>query len=84
MNSPRVRVLIVEDDVVDRMACRRAFAADPNSNFELIEADSGQQGLLQARGAAPDCILLDYHLPDVTGLEFLPGSRSMAAARPSP
>ncbi|MES2116569.1 MAG: response regulator [Pseudomonadota bacterium] len=71
MSKPRIRVLIVEDDVVDRMACRRAFAADADSNFELIEADSGQQGLLQARTAAPDCILLDYHLPDVTGLEFL-------------
>jgi two-component system sensor histidine kinase UhpB len=65
------RVLIVEDDLVDRMACRRAFAADPAASFTLIEADNGQQGLALARDAAPDCILLDYHLPDMTGLEFL-------------
>lgn len=85
MNRPRIRVLIVEDDMVDRMACRRAFAADPDCAFELIEADSGQQGLQLARGAPPpDCILLDYHLPDVTGLEFLArlGGGGAAAASP--
>ena len=67
----QLRVLIVEDDVVDRMACRRAFAADAAATYTLIEADSGQQGLALALSGAPDCILLDYHLPDLTGLEFL-------------
>jgi len=68
---PRLRVLIVEDDVVDRLACRRAFAADRHHQFELLEAESGQQGLDIAHRERPDCILLDYHLPDLTGLEFL-------------
>jgi signal transduction histidine kinase len=66
-----LRILIVEDDLVDRMACRRAFAGGQATGFTLIEADSGQQGLALAQSAAPHCILLDYHLPDVTGLEFL-------------
>lgn len=66
-----LRVLIVEDDVVDRMACRRAFATDATGGFALLEADSGERGLELAREQRPDCILLDYHLPDLTGLEFL-------------
>jgi len=66
-----VRVLIVEDDIVDRMACRRAFAAAPGCNYQLLEAESGQEGLDTALRERPDCILLDYHLPDLTGLEFL-------------
>ncbi len=66
-----IRVLLVEDDTVDRMACQRAFDADPVRCFELLEADSGQQGLLLAQQERPDCILLDYQLPDLTGLEFL-------------
>jgi signal transduction histidine kinase len=76
-NDGPLRVLIVEDDVVDRMACRRAFAGNPAAAFALIEADSGQQGLELAQAAAPDCILLDYHLPDVTGLEFLARLQAM-------
>lgn len=77
-------VLIVEDDLVDRMACRRAFAADAGSAFELLEADSGQQGLELAQRRQPDCILLDYHLPDLTGLEFLARLNADGAAPTTP
>ncbi|MES2126740.1 MAG: response regulator [Pseudomonadota bacterium] len=66
-----IRVLLVEDDQVDRMACRRALAGWSGRPFVLLEADSGQHGLDAARAEAPDCILLDYRLPDLTGLEFL-------------
>lgn len=71
MSALPIRLLIVEDDVVDRMACRRALAADPDHVFEVFEADTGQEGLALAAAQRPDGILLDYHLPDVTGLEFL-------------
>lgn len=65
------RVLLVEDDVVDRIACRRALQQHPGYEFELYEADTGGQGLQMAHEHEFDCILLDYHLPDMTGLEFL-------------
>ncbi|MGZ3158030.1 MAG: response regulator [Burkholderiaceae bacterium] len=71
MTKPRISVLIVEDDMVDRLACRRAFSRDAEHDFVLIEAETGQQGLELARDQSPDCILLDYRLPDLTGLEFL-------------
>ncbi|MGZ3240539.1 MAG: hybrid sensor histidine kinase/response regulator [Burkholderiaceae bacterium] len=71
MTKPPISVLIVEDDMVDRLACRRAFSKDTEYQFELIEAETGQEGLELARERNPDCILLDYRLPDLTGLEFL-------------
>lgn len=71
MTKPQIRVLLVEDDTVDRMACRRAFARDPDSEFVVLDAATGREGLALARTAAPDCILLDYQLPDLNGLEFL-------------
>jgi two-component system, NarL family, sensor histidine kinase UhpB len=71
MTKPQISVLIVEDDMVDRLACRRAFSKYADTDFVLLEAETGQEGLRMAREHNPDCILLDYGLPDVTGLEFL-------------
>ncbi len=71
MNKPQIRILIVEDDLVDRMACRRALAQDQNYEFVLTEAETGREGLQLAHEQKPDCVLLDYHLPDLDGLEFL-------------
>ena len=71
MTKPQIRILIVEDDLVDRMACRRALAQNPDYEFVLSEAEIGREGLQLAHAQKPDCILLDYHLPDLNGLEFL-------------
>ncbi len=71
MNASPVRILVVDDDTVDRKAVRRALAADAEYAFVVSEADTGAQGLQLARAERPDCILLDYHLPDLSGLELL-------------
>ena len=64
-------VLLVDDDALDREAVRRALTADGEYEFAVIEADTGAQGLRLARAEKPDCLLLDYQLPDLSGLEFL-------------
>ncbi|MDO8207240.1 MAG: PAS domain-containing protein, partial [Gallionella sp.] len=71
MSRPKIHILIVEDDLVDRMACRRALAQDTSYEFVLSEAETGREGLKIAHQQKPDCVLLDYHLPDMNGLEFL-------------
>ena len=84
MTKPQIRVLIVEDDLVDRMACRRALAQDPDYEFVLSEAETGREGLQLAHAQKPDCILLDYHLPDLNGLEFLAELRNDLGEIPVP
>lgn len=69
--KPQIRALLVDDDLVDRIACRRALAADDTYDFVLIEAETGGEGLTLVAQEKPDCVLLDYHLPDQTGIEFL-------------
>lgn len=71
MNRQPIRVLIVEDDAVDRLACRRAISKDSDCQFTILEADTARHGLEMAARERPDCILLDYNLPDLNGLEFL-------------
>jgi two-component system sensor histidine kinase UhpB len=71
MTKPQIRVLLVDDDIVDRMACRRALSSDPTLDFVLFEAETASDGLRLLTRERPDCILLDFHLPDLNGLQFL-------------
>ncbi len=71
MSPPGQQVLIVEDDRVDRLACRRALSREAGTAYAIHECDTGTEGLRLARELAPTLILLDYHLPDLDGLEFL-------------
>jgi len=84
MTKPKIRILIVEDDTVDRMACRRALALDQNYEFVISEAETGREGLQLAHAQKPDCVLLDYHLPDLNGLEFLAELRNDLGEIPVP
>jgi signal transduction histidine kinase len=84
MTKPQIRVLIVEDDLVDRMACRRALAQNPDYEFVLLEAETGREGLQLVHTQKPDCVLLDYHLPDLNGLEFLAELRNDVGEIPVP
>ncbi len=65
------RVLVVDDDVIDQRNYHRLLAQAQNLDFSLDQAMTGEAGLLALGGAAPDCIVLDFKLPDMTGLEFL-------------
>ncbi len=84
MSKPQIRILIVEDDLVDRMACRRALAQHSDFEFVLSEAETGREGLQLAHAQKPDCVLLDYHLPDLNGLEFLAELRNDLGEIPVP
>lgn len=65
-----IRLLLAEDDDVDRERVQRLLARSRLS-CEIIEAPSGKQALEIMRNEAPDCLLLDYHLGDMTGIEVL-------------
>ncbi len=64
------RILLIDDDAVDRMTVRRALNAS-DLRFELIEAADGESGLDRVRQAGFDCVLLDYRLPDMDAFDVL-------------
>ncbi len=70
MSAP-TRLLLIEDDQVDRLACRRTLDRQTIRTFEIFEVESALAGLEYARHNPPDLILLDFRLPDMTGMEVL-------------
>jgi signal transduction histidine kinase len=69
--SARLRILIVDDSSEDRELYRRLLGQDPEQGYDFLETDLGEEGLRLAQEESPDCLLLDYRLPDMDGLEFL-------------
>jgi diguanylate cyclase (GGDEF)-like protein/PAS domain S-box-containing protein len=65
-----MRLLLIDDDPLDRLACRRALEQSAYG-FVIHEAGTAEQGLRLVRNESFDCILLDHCLPDLNGLEFL-------------
>jgi signal transduction histidine kinase len=78
----RLRILIVDDSSEDRELYRRLLGQDPEQGYEFLETDLGEEGLRLAREERPDCLLLDYRLPDVDGLEFLNRLQQQQGASP--
>lgn len=64
------RVLVIDDDSVDRRAVARALV-EMGAGYELHEARDGRHGIERVRNEQFDCILVDYNLPDMNGLDLL-------------
>ncbi len=58
-------ILYIEDNLTNLQLVEHLFADDADTR--LISAMRGQLGLEMAREERPDLILLDLHLPDMTG-----------------
>jgi len=66
--SVKKQLLLVEDDDVYRELIHRLLEDD----FELLDAPTGHEAMGMAQDQPFDCVLLDYRLPDYTGLALLP------------
>ena len=67
------RVLIIDDSPDDRAEVRRLLLRGSERRYDLTEAETGAAGLrgvLEA-GELPDCVVLDYNMPDMDAVEVL-------------
>ncbi len=73
-----VDILIVEDDAtVRRLLAQWLRLVFPGCH--LLEAGSGEEGLMLAQSAAPQVVLMDFSLPGMNGIE---ATRRIKAALP--
>lgn len=65
------KLLIVDDCIEDRRIYRRYLMQDPYQSYEIVEANSAEDGLILCQHEKYDVILIDLCLPDLNGLDFL-------------
>ncbi|QSQ20257.1 hybrid sensor histidine kinase/response regulator [Pyxidicoccus parkwayensis] len=66
-----LRVLMVDDSPADRLAVRRALERDSDATWVLESVSSAEEALGRIATGHPDVLLVDYHLPGMTGLGLL-------------
>lgn len=76
-----LRVLVVDDDEVDRMAVRRALKK-ASLPMELSEAVNYAEAIALLKTNPFDCVFLDYQLPDQDGLILVRDARQLGLLVP--
>ena len=75
------RILVVEDQRDNRQILRDLLTS---ADFEVIEAEDGEAGLIAAATHRPDLILMDIQLPVLDGYEATRKIKADAALRAIP
>ncbi|MGF2036931.1 MAG: ATP-binding protein [Nostoc sp. CmiVER01] len=63
-------LLIIDDCAADRKIYRRYLLKDPHQSYQILEADCAEEALALCQKMRFDVILLDFCLPDMSGLEL--------------
>lgn len=71
MPTDQIKLLIIDDNQTDRAIFKRYLQTGISGRFVFCEESSGLSGLRACDSFEPDCVLLDYRLPDMDGLTVL-------------
>lgn len=66
-----INILIIDDCSEDRETYKRLLDQNPDYNFNVVECETGEEGLGICLQGEIDALILDYMLPDIDGIEFL-------------
>lgn len=66
--SQRPTILVIEDEAQIRRFIRTSLDAH---GFDVVEAETGRDGLARAADSRPGCVILDLGLPDSDGVEVI-------------
>jgi CheY-like chemotaxis protein len=74
-------ILVVEDNDKNRKLVRDVLV---HQGYRLLEAESGEDGVRLAQEHRPSLVLMDIHLPGITGIEALRRLRADPATQRIP
>lgn len=70
MNTPRLRTVLVDDEVLARLALRQALAS--HAEVEIVgECGNASEALQAVRALQPDLLFLDIRMPGIDGFDLL-------------
>src|SRR5690606_21299053 len=74
MTQKNIRVLIIDDHTLMRRGLVALLSTEPGIEVSADAADA-HEGIKQAAQLQPDVILLDLHMPGISGVQALPALR---------
>jgi two-component system KDP operon response regulator KdpE len=69
----KFKIIVIEDDPPIRRFLRTALETH---GFEVVEAATGKQGMIEAKIRKADLVILDLGLPDMDGVEVVKAIRA--------
>jgi two-component system phosphate regulon response regulator PhoB len=81
MSTEQPSVLLVEDEPAQREVLSYNLEAD---GFRVLTADNGEEALMMVTETPPDIIVLDWMMPNVSGIEVCRQLKTRSATRAIP
>ena len=79
MSEEKAIILVIDDDKMIRKLFSLALT---KAGYNVIEAESGDAGLLLVHSERPDLVITDYQMPGKNGLEVLAEIRKLRLKLP--
>lgn len=67
----KISILIIDDNEIDRFSIRRFLSKITEKTYEVIDLASAEEGLKLCLSKQPHCLLIDYNMPAMNGIEFI-------------
>lgn len=77
-----MKILVADDSKAMRMIVVRTLRQAGYAGHDVVEAENGREALDLVGTEAPDLILSDWNMPEMTGIEFLRALRGSGSAIP--
>ena len=81
ISTEQPSVLLVEDEPAQREVLSYNLEAD---GFRVLTADNGEEALMMVAETPPDIIVLDWMMPNVSGIEVCRQLKTRSATRAIP
>ena len=77
-----MKILVADDSRVMRQIVIRTLRQAGYDSHEVVEAENGREALEKVASEAPDLVLSDWNMPEMTGIECLEALRASGSQVP--